>query len=226
MKMNPDEIQLLSLKVDPAFPSPALYQALRIAIYNEHKVDIFISMVIEKHGSQAPYSQFAKQAVSRTQQLQSILDELNVVTPVQEWRSRLTVPETLKECCELSVAMELQIIQMYDHLLPYAAKHEIKDLFFRLQADSFNHRLPAFRSFIAKAAADPSHFYTNPQQTNPPGAGFIDTLLDTFAENVEDPAQKEMIKILKQGSPADKGRILGGLVQSLLGQMNSGNRNS
>ena len=149
METNFDEIVLISQRVDPSFDEPIMNQTLRIAAYDEYHAYEVYKKVIEKFGNVNPFANIIVAEQNHINATLSFLQKYNVEPPVNNWADKIEIPDTLIECCEVGVAAEIDNIKMYDNLLSYTQEEDIKDMFFRLQAASFNNHLPAFRSCVA-----------------------------------------------------------------------------
>ncbi|HOI83209.1 MAG TPA: hypothetical protein PKW30_02765, partial [Campylobacterales bacterium] len=68
---------------------------------------------------------------------------------VDDWAQKISIEPTFIQNCEVGIAAEIDNIRMYDNLIPYAEMPDVLDVFYRLQAASFNNHLPAFRACIA-----------------------------------------------------------------------------
>ena len=123
-------------------------QILQIAIYDEFKAYETYSKVIEKFGNINPFSNIKEAEAVHYSVLISLAQKYSVEVPINDWRDKIEVPNTIIECCELGVAAEIENISMYNNLLSYASKSDIIDALYRLQAASFNNHLPAFRTCV------------------------------------------------------------------------------
>lgn len=146
--VNNDELILLSQKVDPNDPQPILSQVLRIAIYDEMKAYEAYVKIIEKFGLIQPFVHIKDSEARHYAMLVPLLQKYNVEMPFNNWPTNLQVPDTFIECCELGVASEIKNIAMYDNLLTYVQEPDIQDVLYKLQADSYNNHLPAFRNCV------------------------------------------------------------------------------
>jgi len=155
MEANFDEKILISQKVDPSFDESVLDQTLRIACYDEfHSYETY-KKIIEKFGPVDPFANIVEAEQNHINSILAFLQKYNVEPPINDWADKIEIPNSLIECCEIGVASEIDNIQMYNNLLSYTKQTDIQDLFFRLQAASYNNHLPAFRSCVA------NHYSTN-----------------------------------------------------------------
>ncbi len=151
---NFDEDLLISLRVDPEYNEPILNQVLRIAIYDEFHAYETYKKVIEQFGASMPFSNIIQAEERHFNALLNLLQKYGVEVPINDWASKIELPKTLVECCEVGVAAEIDNIMMYDNLLSYTQQEDVKDVLYRLQAASYNNHLPAFRKCVAKQNTD------------------------------------------------------------------------
>ena len=166
MDNNFDEALLLSQRVDESFDEPILHQVLRIAIYDEYHAYETYRKVIDRFGAMPPFTNIMEAEVRHFSALEPLLMKYEVPLPVNDWYEKIEIPNTILECCEVGVAAEIDNIRMYDHLLHYVGEYpDIQDIFYRLQAASYNNHLPAFRRCVVRHSA-----LQNPAGVNPSGA--------------------------------------------------------
>ncbi len=87
-----------------------------------------------------------------------LMQKYNIEVPINNWDTKIEIPNSIIECCELGVASEINNIAMYNNLLNYCEDEDVKDILFRLQAASYNRHLPAFRNAVLN--------YSNNQNNN------------------------------------------------------------
>lgn len=142
--MNFDSQILLAKRVDESFNEPTLNQALRIALYDELHALRTYEAVIAKFGNRAPFSNIVQAEQTHINELLVLFDRYAVEPVVDDWA--VIAPNSLEEACQMGVLAEIDNMQMYDALLPYAQFSDVADVFYRLQAASVNNHLPAFYS--------------------------------------------------------------------------------
>ena len=146
---NFDEDLLIGLRVDESYNEPILHQVLRIAVYDEYHAYETYKKTIETFGNVAPFSSIIQAEVRHFSVLEPLLVKYNVPAPINNWASKIELPNTLLECCEVGVAAEIDNVKMYDNLLSYVDQYpDIKDVLYQLQAASYNNHLPAFRNCV------------------------------------------------------------------------------
>ena len=216
MEMNFDERLLEGLRVDPAYSEPVLHQALRIAVYDEFHAYETYRKTVDIFGNVPPFSNIMEAEVRHFDALIPLLDHYGVPLPVNNWYEKIELPATLRECCEVGVAAEIENIRMYDDLLRYVGAYpDIRDVFFRLQAASNNHHLPAFRACVQRLAdADGIGRPDMPPDANAAMAEKINTFSDMaqkFAAG--EVSQEDLLKVLGNTNLS----FLGGLLLGAAG---------
>jgi rubrerythrin len=146
--VNIDESLLLSQRIDPDDSQPILSQALRIAIYDECKAYEAYYKIIEKFGMVQPFVHIKESESRHYMALIQLMQKYNIEVPVNDWSSKIEAPHSFIEACELGVASEINNIAMYDNLLSHVQELDVRDVFYQLQAHSYNNHLPAFRNCI------------------------------------------------------------------------------
>lgn len=149
MEENIDESLLIKARVDINSDIPVQTQILRIAVYDEFKAYETYTKIIEKFGYVNPFVNIKEAEARHYSMLIILLEKYGVEIPINDWADKITIPNTLIECCELGVAGEIKNIQMYDNLIANTNELDVKDVLYRLQAASFNNHLPAFRNCVA-----------------------------------------------------------------------------
>lgn len=148
MEINYDEQILLSQRVDINSEQSIISQVLRIAVYDEFKAYETYTKVIEKFGFVQPFVNIKEAESRHYSTLIPLLEKYGIEVPINNWASKIELPNTYIECCEVGVAAEIRNITMYDNLLLHIQEEDIKDILFRLQAASFNNHLPTFRNCV------------------------------------------------------------------------------
>ncbi len=148
METNIDETLLISARVDLNSQIPITSQILRIAVYDEFKAYETYTKIIEKFGLVQPFVNIKEAEAVHYAALIKLMEKYGVEVPINDWASKIEIPNTLIECCEMGVAAEIENIAMYNNLLSNVIESDIKDTLFRLQAASFNNHLPAFRNSV------------------------------------------------------------------------------
>jgi len=209
MEINFDEKVLISQRVDPSFDEPVLNQTLRIAAYDEYHAYEVHKKVIEKFGNVNPFANIIVAEQNHINATMAFLKKYSVEAPINDWADKIEIPDTLIECCEVGVAAEIDNIKMYDNLLSYTQQDDIKDMFFRLQAASFNNHLPAFRSCVS------SHYSSQKEVAGSVGVQNQDEMMAKIEEF------KNLATKIASGEadPAEITKLLGSANISFVGGM-------
>lgn len=158
METNIDESLLISARIDINSTIPIREQILRIAVYDEFKAYETYTKIIEKFGLIQPFVNIKEAEAVHYSALIQLMQKYNIEVPINNWDTKIEIPNSIIECCELGVASEINNIAMYNNLLNYCEDEDIKDILFRLQAASYNRHLPAFRNAVLN--------YSNNQNNN------------------------------------------------------------
>lgn len=198
----------------------SLKEALQRAFDDEVKAYETYSAVIEKFGAVFPFTNIIQAEQTHQDALVAVATahEIILVRTVPE---HISIPKTLRECCELGVAAEIQNIQCYDELLLHVKDFaEVQDLFYRLQAASFNNHLPAFRNAVISYASP-----KNTAEANPMAAlegmmgqwGEFSQMAQKIAKGEIN--QEEITKLLSSNFSFVAGALLGVVGAGVLGGM-------
>lgn len=161
METNIDEQLLLAQRVDLNSDQSVVSQVLRIAVYDEFHAFETYSAIINKFGNVSPFINIKEAEAVHYSALMPLCEKYAVNIPINDWASKIEIPNTLVECCELGVASEINNIKMYDNLIKHTNELDVKDLLYKLQAASYNNHLPAFRNavnFYNNENMDPASF--------------------------------------------------------------------
>ena len=142
METNIDEALLISARIDVNSQIPIISQILRIAVYDEFKAYETYTKILQ------PFVNIKEAEAVHYAALIKLMEKYGVEVPINDWASKIEIPNTLIECCELGVAGEISNIAMYNNLLGFTIENDVKDTLYRLQAASFNNHLPAFRNSV------------------------------------------------------------------------------
>ena len=213
MQTNIDEALLISARIDENSQIPIVSQILRIAVYDEFKAYETYTKIIEKFGLVQPFVNIKEAEAVHYVALIQLMQKYNVEVPLNNWASKIEIPNTFIECCEMGVAGEISNIAMYNNLLSYAVEPDIKDVLFRLQAASYNNHLPAFRNCVLS-------FYNNEttnvsQENIMQKLGEYQVLLDDIMSgNVDENSISKIFSKLNLSMVS--GAVLGGAIIALL----------
>lgn len=153
MPLNYDEAILRGQRVQPSAPFAVAHQAVRIAMYNEYAARSFYTRVIEAFGPRAPFDRIVRSEVQHIAALGQACDRLGCARPLDPFPAETRVAPTWRANCERAVAGEIDNINLYDALLPYAGDTALRATFLSLQAASRDRHLPAFLQALGSAQA-------------------------------------------------------------------------
>lgn len=215
MNENLDEQLLISARVDINSPIPIRTQILRIAVYDEFKAYETYSKIIEKFGLVQPFVNIKEAEAIHYSALIQLMQKYNIEVPFNNWATKVEIPNTLIECCEMGVAAEINNIAMYNNLLSYATDADVRDVIFRLQAASYSNHLPAFRNCVL------AHYNTSVNngdfsQTNiMEKLGEYQVLLDDIMSgNIDESSISQIFSKLNMSMVS--GAVFGGAIIALL----------
>ena len=197
-----------------------LKEVLQQAYDDEIKAYETYAAVIEKFGAVFPFVNIIQAEQTHQNALVAVATtrDIKLVRTVPE---EIILPKTLRECCELGVAAEIQNIQMYDELLAQVSEYpEVQDVFYRLQAASYNNHLPAFRNAVTSFMSS-----SNTAEANPMVAlegmmgqwGEFSQMAQKIAKG--DINQEEITKLLGSNFSFIAGALLGAVGAGVLGGM-------
>jgi hypothetical protein len=121
-------------------------EALNEAIKDEYKALSTYEAVISKLGTVRPFSMIKGAEEQHIASLKAIYDKYGLEVPENTWLNKISVPNTLKESCQLGVEAEIANAALYkDELLPAVKEYEdIVIVFTNLMNASEQKHLPAF----------------------------------------------------------------------------------
>lgn len=147
--INQDEVFLLTQKIDFSSEMHPSAQALRIAIYDEYRAYETYKAVTMRFGDVKPFSNIVEAESRHISAITHLCEKYSVPPPYNNWVGNVGTADTITENCEIGVSAEIGNIKMYDYLLGFVGEPDIRDVFYRVQAASFNNHLPAFRRCIS-----------------------------------------------------------------------------
>lgn len=215
MNENLDEQLLISARVDINSPIPIRTQILRIAVYDEFKAYETYSKIIEKFGLVQPFINIKEAEAIHYSALIQLMQKYNIEVPFNNWATKVEIPNTLIECCEMGVAAEINNIAMYNNLLSYATDTDVRDVIFRLQAASYNNHLPAFRNCVL------SHYNASANNGDLSQANIMEKLGeyqvlldDIMSGNIDESSISQIFSKLNMSMVS--GAVFGGAIIALL----------
>jgi len=120
--------------------------ALDEAINDEYKALSTYEAVIAKFGVVRPFSMIKGGEEQHIALLKAVYDKYGLEVPENTWPSKVTVPASLQEACQVGVDAEIANAALYkDELLPAVQEYEdIVAVFTNLMNASEQKHLPAF----------------------------------------------------------------------------------
>jgi rubrerythrin len=146
--MNPDEANLIARVVDPN--GNIVEQVLRIACYDEYRANAYYQKVIDTFGAVEPFINIVQAEVRHYGMIERLCVQYGVAVPINDWYEKIQIGSTLQKCCEDGVNAEVANVEMYDYLLEFVTQSDIREVFWREQAASYNNHLPAFSRCVQK----------------------------------------------------------------------------
>ena len=193
METNIDEALLISARIDVNSQIPIISQILRIAVYDEFKAYETYTKIIERFGLLQPFVNIKEAEAVHYAALIKLMEKYGVEVPINDWASKIEIPNTLIECCELGVAGEISNIAMYNNLLGFAIENDVKDTLYRLQAASFNNHLPAFRNSVLSHYNSGSITNINPENIMEKLGEYQVILDDIMSGNIDESSISTMV---------------------------------
>lgn len=209
MKTTQEVLKILSLE-----------DALQRAFDDEVKAYATYSAVVEKFGAVFPFVNIIQAEQTHQNALMAVATAREI-TLVRNEPESINLPKTLQECCELGVAAEIQNIQLYDELLLSVSEYpEVQDVFYRLQAASYNNHLPAFRKCVVSYASSSSITDANPMAA-------LEGMMGQWGEFSQmaqkiakgEVSQEEITQLLSSNFSFIAGALIGVVGASVLGGM-------
>ncbi|AXX94539.1 ferritin-like domain-containing protein [Arcobacter ellisii] len=214
MEENIDESLLIKARVDINSDIPVQTQILRIAVYDEFKAYETYTKIIEKFGLVQPFVNIKEAEAIHYATLIQLMQKYNIEVPINNWASRIEIPNTLIECCEMGVAGEIANIAMYNNLLGYAVEDDIKDTLFKLQAASYNNHLPAFRNCVINHYSNGNNTNINQENIMEKLGEYQVILDDIMSGNIDESSISKIFSKLNLSMVS--GAVLGGAIIALL----------
>jgi rubrerythrin len=216
--VNFDEELLTTLRVDPTYNEPIDHQILRIALYDEFHAYETYKAIVQKFGMVNPFANIIQSEENHINMLLPLFDKYGVPVPVNNLASKVELPNSFIEACEIGVASEIDNIMMYDNLLQYSQFPDITDTLFRLQAASYNNHLPTFRSCVAQQYSGGGDINAIHQQntlhTNSFNVDDFQKLIFSFMQGDID--QNQIIGLFQNSNKSFLGGLVAGGIASML----------
>lgn len=210
--------------INPRSSELILHQALKIALDDEfHAYEAYMS-VIETFGVQTPFTNIIEAEQRHQKALIELFETYQVPLIENRWIGAIEAPKSLHEAYVMGVEAEIANIQMYDMLLAYVGNYpDVQDVFFKLQAASYNNHLPAFQSHLNPT--QPSHVTENMEQ-NLDGMIAQMNELSALATKLSNGqiAQEDILKLLSGPNASFLvGALIGAVGAGMLGKLTHNN---
>lgn len=124
--------------------SPAIADALRVALEDERRAEKFYAAVMEVHGNVRPFSNIIRAERQHQSVVIALMERHGVPVPQAGTLEIPKVASTLRECKRTAAQAERDNIALYDKLIPAIKEPDIRQAFLGLQAASRDRHLPAF----------------------------------------------------------------------------------
>lgn len=126
--------------------SAAEEKALQDAILEEYGAYNLYNTVIEKFGSEYPFSRIVRSEQQHINALVRLAERYGVSVPANPGLANPPAFTTVEAACSLGVAAEIADAALYDTLKPVVTHTDLLQVFNNLQAASLNSHLPAFEA--------------------------------------------------------------------------------
>jgi hypothetical protein len=119
-------------------------EMLIYAIEDEYLAQAEYEVIMDTFGVQKPFSNIMKAEATHISLLEPLFEKYNAKMPVKDWKSLVTVPESMEAALTIGVDAEEKNIAMYEKFLKEDLPDDVKDVFERLKNASERH-LSAFQ---------------------------------------------------------------------------------
>lgn len=120
------------------------------ALDDEYKARAFYRLVIKTLGPVRPFINIVEAEHTHARAVESLCARYGIPLPTDDWDTKLEPPRSILEACRAGVEGELENIAMYDRFLRETHEPDVRSLFQRLQARSWEAHLPAFERCVAR----------------------------------------------------------------------------
>ncbi|CAM2916786.1 ferritin-like domain-containing protein [Helicobacter burdigaliensis] len=119
---------------------------LLLAIFDEYKAYSFYAMASSVYGE--PFSNLLIAESNHINALSVHCQYLGIEIPQNPYEGTTSLPNTLEEVLLVALENENANLLLYDKLIANEENPMLKDTFYRLQAASFNHHIPALQNAL------------------------------------------------------------------------------
>lgn len=118
--------------------------ALVAALLDEQRAQAFYQSVMDRHGRVRPFANIIQAEQNHEQAVRTVMSRYGVAVPPAQPPDVPAPAATLRESARLAARLERENIALYDRLIPTCSQTDVRNLFERLRAASYNNHLPAF----------------------------------------------------------------------------------
>lgn len=122
---------------------------LTYALQDEYLAHGEYQAIIDKFGSQKPYSNIILSEETHISYLREIYKSYNIEFPSDSSETNIVIPNNLLEAAQTGVQAEIDNIAMYEKFLTYDLPDSVRDIFIILKDGSKNH-LNSFQKQVDK----------------------------------------------------------------------------
>lgn len=124
----------------------ALEQALLEALHDEYKACATYRQIIRKFGPIRPFVNILASEQRHIRALTRLFHKYGIPIPENDWETRVTVPNSVREACQEGVQGEIENAEMYQRLLQMTCGYrDVQNVFLNLQRASQENHLRAFQ---------------------------------------------------------------------------------
>lgn len=129
-----------------------LKEALVEALNDEYKARATYQLVMEKFGKIKPFINILQSEERHIQALLPLFEKYQIPIPVDNWKNRVTIPDSVVSACQAGVEAEIENGEMYQRLLAMTEGYpDVQRVFLNLQRASQENHLPAFQPCVQRS---------------------------------------------------------------------------
>ena len=131
--------------------SEIIQKVLEEALHDEYKARATYRLVIKKFGEIRPFINIVEAEGRHVEALLPLFAKHGIPVPIDDWASRVEVPESVRDACSDGVEAEIENGKMYDRLLNLSEGYpDVQQVLQRLQRASVENHLPAFQRCVER----------------------------------------------------------------------------
>ncbi|WP_186440418.1 MULTISPECIES: ferritin-like domain-containing protein [Planktothrix] len=134
-------------------------QAMIDSINDEYRARALYNAVIQKLGSVRPFSNIVQSENNHVNLWVNLFAHYGMPVPNDTFSGHISVPDTLKEACQMGVETEIDNVKMYDNFLSFVTQPDLKAAFTQLRQISQERHLPAFERCQTQPNRGQGHFF-------------------------------------------------------------------